>query len=283
MRAREITTSSGVDDLTLSGAVHGYETFNDSFSNDLTDAGKTFQYFVTNLAGTEWEYGFGSLDSSANLLRDVCLHSSVGAATKVDFTGETKYVSATVNHLIPSLPTVYSSATARLIGSGYWPFTQDSGLVGQNKVVYVPFRYDCSARPDGIWLMISGVGAADTVIGGVYTMQPSTGQPLSRIAVTVETTVSSTGTTVLPFMATDLYPGWYFLAINIKTGGNLTFRSTDGTLNPGAVGILGRSAANNNITHFTEDWTFNGTMPAKTGTLTAVSNEVCPILGLRVI
>lgn len=284
-RCKETTTSTGNGDLTLAGAVTGYETLNSRFSNDSTDAGIPFQYFIQGSTGAEWESGFGYLSDATTLKRNVCLRSSAGVASKVSFAAGTKYVSCAMNGhgMVPTLPTVYASATSRLIASGVQPIARDSGAITASLVYYFPFRYDCADTVDAVWCMTSAVVAGD-LIAGVYTLQPSSGLPFHRITSSLPVTVSGSGAHVAAFNAITLPPGWYYLALNVdSTVAGSTFRiadSSQGASSPPVHSILGRGATNP-IVGFTQSHTYNGaTLPKKAESLTAVS--VCPILGLRV-
>jgi hypothetical protein len=81
-RVKESSTSSGTGNITLGGAIPGYQTFNAAIAT-----GSTVYYTIHNLTAgsdTEWEVGVGTFTSPSTLSRDTVLSSSTGS--KVNFT-----------------------------------------------------------------------------------------------------------------------------------------------------------------------------------------------------
>jgi hypothetical protein len=81
-RVRETSSSSGTGNITLGGAISGYQTFNAAIAS-----GSTVYYTIHNLtAGVndEWEVGVGTFTSPATLVRDTVISSSTGSA--INFT-----------------------------------------------------------------------------------------------------------------------------------------------------------------------------------------------------
>jgi hypothetical protein len=89
-RVKETSTTTGTGAIALAGAVAGFQSFASGVGNS-----NTTYYAVVNQAATEWEVGFGTLDStSANLARTTVLASSNGGSL-VAFTAGTKEVFVT--------------------------------------------------------------------------------------------------------------------------------------------------------------------------------------------
>jgi hypothetical protein len=77
-RVKETTTTTGTGNITLSGAVSQYQSFNTAFG-----------------IGTEWEVGKGYLTGTTTLVRDVVYASSASGAA-VSFSAGTKDVFCTI-------------------------------------------------------------------------------------------------------------------------------------------------------------------------------------------
>jgi len=89
-RVKETSTTTGTGAMALAGAVTGFQSFASGVGNN-----NTTYYAISNQATTEWEVGFGTLDStSANLARTTVLASSNGGSL-VAFTAGTKEVFVT--------------------------------------------------------------------------------------------------------------------------------------------------------------------------------------------
>lgn len=94
-RVKETSTTTGTGDITLAGAVVGYQSFDDAFV--VTD--DYFYYCIEGVDGSgvptgQWEEGIGHLSASTTLVRDTLLASSTGSA--VSFSAGTKNVFCTV-------------------------------------------------------------------------------------------------------------------------------------------------------------------------------------------
>jgi len=89
-RVKETSTTTGTGAMALAGAVTGFQSFASGVGNS-----NTTYYAISNQATTEWEVGFGTLDStSANLARTTVLASSNGGSL-IAFTAGTKEVFVT--------------------------------------------------------------------------------------------------------------------------------------------------------------------------------------------
>jgi hypothetical protein len=82
-RVKESSSSSGTGNITLGGAIPGYQTFNAAIAS-----GSTVYYTIHNLTAgsdTEWEVGVGTFTSPATLARTTVLSSS-NSGSAVNFT-----------------------------------------------------------------------------------------------------------------------------------------------------------------------------------------------------
>lgn len=86
----EISTTEGTGNLTVS-AVNGRVRFSDSTYGFGTGGSDVFDYFISNRAAAEWEYGTGSMSDANTLVRDTVITSSNSDAA-VDFSAGTKDV-----------------------------------------------------------------------------------------------------------------------------------------------------------------------------------------------
>src|SRR5215204_4579505 len=90
-RVLETTTTTGASDITLAGAITGYQTFNSGFG-----VGPYFYYAVEAVDGSgvptgDWETGIGRLSGSTTLVRDTVL-ASTNSNNAVSFAAGTKRV-----------------------------------------------------------------------------------------------------------------------------------------------------------------------------------------------
>ena len=88
-RVKETTTTTGTGDITLAGAVEGFQ----SFSSALSDADTTY-YAISHRDADEWEVGLGTY-SSGVLTRTTVLESS-NSDTAVSFASGTKDIFITL-------------------------------------------------------------------------------------------------------------------------------------------------------------------------------------------
>lgn len=107
-KVKETTTTTGTGDLTLSGAVSNFQTFNTKFGTNIW-----FEYMIIG-ATTEWETGSGYLSGSTTLVRARPLDGSAGAFTLVNFSAGTKDVFFTINKRTIKRPLAYNATSRRL-------------------------------------------------------------------------------------------------------------------------------------------------------------------------
>ena len=88
-RIRETTSTTGTGNITLSGAVTGFNSFSSQYA-----IGDTFYYALIDDTNAEWEIGEGSLSSATELLRTT-VYDSTNSGSKVDFQSGVKSVFVT--------------------------------------------------------------------------------------------------------------------------------------------------------------------------------------------
>ena len=71
-RTRETTTTTGTGNITLAGAVTGYQSFNAAFGT--TSTPNQFIYWLIDVTN-QWEVGYGHLSASTTLVRDTVVAS----------------------------------------------------------------------------------------------------------------------------------------------------------------------------------------------------------------
>lgn len=89
-RVKETTSTTGTGDLTLSGAVTSFQTFNSAFGTN-----KFFMYVLIDVNGTDWETGEGYLSGSTTLVRNRIYRSTnSNNALNLSATGSTVFCDA---------------------------------------------------------------------------------------------------------------------------------------------------------------------------------------------
>jgi len=106
-RVRETTATTGTGDVTLAGAVDGFQTFSAGIGNS-----NTTYYAISLNTENEWEVGLGTLNAdSSTLTRTSVLESSNGDAA-VDFSAGSKEIFCT----LPAEKAVYLDASDAQVG-----------------------------------------------------------------------------------------------------------------------------------------------------------------------
>ena len=90
-RVKETSTTTGTGAFTLGGAVSGFETFSAGIGGS-----NTTYYCIFRTGTTEFEIGFGTLNSGASTLTRTYIISSSNSDAVVDFGSGSKDVFCTV-------------------------------------------------------------------------------------------------------------------------------------------------------------------------------------------
>ena len=108
-RVKETSTTTGTGAFTLAGAVSGFETFSAGIGGS-----NTTYYCIFHNGTTEFEVGFGTLNSGASTLTRTYIISSSNSDAAVNFSAGTKEVFCTVPGAKIGLPTPeeYGSSSA---------------------------------------------------------------------------------------------------------------------------------------------------------------------------
>ena len=108
-RVKETSTTTGTGAFTLAGAVSGFETFSAGIGGS-----NTTYYCIFHNGTTEFEVGFGTLNSGASTLTRTYIISSSNSDAAVDFSAGSKEVFCTVQGSKIGLPNPeeYGSSSA---------------------------------------------------------------------------------------------------------------------------------------------------------------------------
>lgn len=276
------TTTTGSGALTLSAtAVPGFRLPSDQFwtNNGTTDVGIPFQYHLYGLDGVQHECGIGTLTSATVMERTVVeatIDNGVdGYGSKVSLSVGTKYLVASPigQGILPSLPTVYTSATIRALNSLFPVGTPDTLTTSNAVVYYQPFYLSTMDSVAGVACRVTTAGTGN-VIAGVYSMDPTTGLPKTKLKNGAAIAVTSTGLRNASFTPAYLPPGWYYLACQTQNSNPIVESMLGATIRGNMQSPLGVGASDVQIVGFTETIAYSATMPATAGTLTAVTGEV---------
>lgn len=90
-RVKETTTTSGTGDITLGGAVEGFQTFGAVLSNS-----DTTYYAISHRDADEWEVGLGTYDSTAGTISRTTVLESSNSGSAVSFSSGTKDIFITL-------------------------------------------------------------------------------------------------------------------------------------------------------------------------------------------
>ena len=90
-RVKETTTTTGTGDVTLAGAVEGFQTFGAVLSN-----ADTTYYAISHRDYDEWEVGLGTYDSTAGTIARTTVLESSNSGSAVSFTAGTKDIFITL-------------------------------------------------------------------------------------------------------------------------------------------------------------------------------------------
>ena len=108
-RVKETSTTTGTGAFTLAGAVSGFETFSAGIGGS-----NTTYYCIFHNGTTEFEVGFGTLNSGASTLTRTYIISSSNSDAAVNFSAGSKEVFCTVpsSKIVLPTPEEYGSSSA---------------------------------------------------------------------------------------------------------------------------------------------------------------------------
>lgn len=285
---RETTTTTGTGNITLAGAVTGFQALANEFR--VNSVGIPFQYHIATLDQSYVESGYGYLSNATTLVRDSApeftLSAGVaGSGSNVNFPSGTKYVHAAPigRGFMPVLPTINTTAAAseRLESTLFPVGTAGTGTLTNDTVFFVPFFHAVTDTVDAVCFS-NTVAGTNNVVCGIYSMNPATGRPLGLLANGAAVSSASTGIRVSSFTAIALPPGWYFLAM-LKQTADGTQRTLSGAtdLVYGSQTPLGIDSSQDVIVGFTQAQAYSATLPA-VGSLTNITSGNAPAMWLRI-
>jgi hypothetical protein len=151
-RVRETSTSTGTGTFALAGAVSGFRTFASGIG-----ANNTCYYTISHRTASEWEVGYGTLDSlGATLTRTAVQSSSTGSA--VAFSSGTKDVFVTIPAAQAIIPTD-AIPGGRLTLSSTDPLPS-SDVTAQTTLYYLPFTGNKIMLYDGNQWVQKSIGSS---------------------------------------------------------------------------------------------------------------------------
>lgn len=226
-RVCETTTTTGTGDITLAGAVTGFQTFNNAGVGSSAYTSYLVEAVDTNGTPTgDWEAGFGLLSSSTNLQR-IAVTGSSNSGSPVSFAAGTKRVHLAAN--ASQLSAVggvwdntsnltsqnFTTATAITWGHQQWSFdptnTGFHSNVTNTSRVTIPTGYEpCIIRLSG-QIALQNITVTDWV--EIKIRANGAGTPVARATAYVATT-----TPVIQIQSKAFYSGetnYYELLVQV--------------------------------------------------------------------
>jgi len=115
-RVRETTATTGTGDVTLAGAVDGFQTFSAGIGND-----STTYYAISLNTSNQWEVGLGTMSSDSSTMERTTVLESSNSDSAVSFSAGSKEIFCT----LPSEKAVYLDASDNQVG-GFSSLADDS-------------------------------------------------------------------------------------------------------------------------------------------------------------
>lgn len=155
-RVRETSTSTGTGTFVLAGAVTGFRTFASGIG-----ASNTCYYTIAHRTASEWEVGFGTLDSlGTTLTRTAIQSSSTGSA--VSFTAGTKDVFVTFPAVQMGLPNSIPGGRLSLSSTDPLPSSDLTQSGSGTFLYYLPYTDNDILLYDGNAWVPKSIGSGIT-------------------------------------------------------------------------------------------------------------------------
>lgn len=244
-RVRETSTSIGTGTFALAGAVSGFRTFASGIG-----ANNTCFYTISHRTASEWEVGYGTLDSlGTTLTRTAVQSSSTGSA--VVFSAGTKDVFVTIpaSALSPiSNPNSTGSALQALALS---PFGTSAGNTAELRLLelaangtnYIGFKSPDSIASNLIWTLPNADGANGQVLttngSGTLSWAARDYPAQGRLTLTSGVPVTTGDVTAATILYYTPYVGDQIALYNGTTWSILTFSEVSLTLSTIPLGFSG--------------------------------------------
>jgi len=273
-RIKETSTTGGTGNLTTAGAASGFRTINSEFSNDTTDAGIFFAYYIYENSGVDWESGYGHLSASTTFVRDVVKRSTNSDAAVNFDTDVTIIASPMADSVAANIPYIPAATANDRIVAPQWYQMDAASSRSINTVYYQPFYWP-GGETDAVCVRVTTALASSTIVMGIYTWSPVDGKPGKQIQAGAGVSGATTGMKFSTFTARFLPAGYYYLALVHDTG-SISYRVPNGSARRDTImGFNADFAAEyNRMTEATS------TLPA-TATAGTPETGTAPILGLR--
>lgn len=214
-RVKETSTTTGTGNLTLAGAVSGFQSINSAFSTT-----NYFHCMIVHQSAAEWEYGMYVLSASTTLVRSsgTVLRSSNSDAL-VNFSAGTKDVFVVdPPGGYESIPAIYNGWERSHTNVG----RSDDAFATSNDNLYVTAHCHRVIKPVKNLAVgwTTGDGATNKFRLGIYSVDWSSANldPLALIATTGD--LYTTANTLVSGAITGgpivIPPGWYYSALIVK-------------------------------------------------------------------
>lgn len=202
---KEIVSAGGTGNLTLNGAVSGYQTVNAAIGTVVR-----FPYSIRD--GTAWETGKGYISTSTNFVRETFHKSSTGSALNVT-TAATVSLGLSADETAeetagyPGAYQIHPYSSELIAGS--------ATSVDNGEIHYIPIRVEYPDDYDAFIILVT----ADSGNGRFGLYDVKLGKPHNLIAVHDTSTAFATAPVVQAFTfdggSKFLSTGWYFIGLTV--------------------------------------------------------------------
>lgn len=153
-RVQETCSAPGTGNVTLLGAVTGYQTFSAAIGN-----GNTTYYTIADQSGANWEVGLGTYSSSGNLLARTTVLSSSNAGSLVNFSSGTQNVWGDY----PAGRAVYQDAT---LTANAPQINASNGIIVNSKTIAASFSIPSGSSAVSVGPVTIAAGQTVTIPSG---------------------------------------------------------------------------------------------------------------------
>lgn len=237
-RVKETTSTTGTASFTTTGAVAGFQTFNTAFGTN-----RRFIYWAEDNTANTWETGVGYLSSATTLVRETIYDNSSDGTSAINFANAPSlFCGGSESSLVPLVHAVNNSILSGYTMSAHLTEESVNNTMTANRVYYTPFLYiGKKSTFNGFQIRINTASAASSVRVSLYDTTPDFKPGNKLITVTADFDTSTTGTKTQACTATDIFPGWYFLAYS-SDGAPAIVEASQMVMSP--LGINSSNAAN---------------------------------------
>jgi len=208
-RVKETTSTTGTGSFTTTGAVSGFETFNTAFGLNFR-----FTYWARDETANTWETGIGYLSGATTLVREAIEDNSSDGTTAINFANAPSlFCGGSESSLVSLAHACNNSILPGYTMSAHLTEESVDNTMAANRIYYMPFLFlGKKSTFSGFQIRINTASASSSVRASLYDATPDFKPGNKLITVTTDFDTSTTGTKTQACTATDIFPGWYFLA-----------------------------------------------------------------------